>query len=123
MSYEVKDDEVAVIVKPVMDEDGNWTLELATGLAFGAVIDAPMPAAHAAFDAALSMAASLTFLADYPEFEEELVEYKQEMLKDIFPEQYAAAEREITDEEKEEVYSKKGNVYTLNAFTKTQGNA
>ena len=98
-------------------------MELATGLAFGAVIDAPMPAAHAAFEAALSMAASLTFLSDYPEFEEELVEYKQEMLKDIFPEQYAAAEKEISEEEKRDVYSKKGNVYTLNAFTKTQGNA
>lgn len=122
MSYKVKDDEVAVIIKPVMDEDGNWTLELATGLAFGAVIDAPMPAAHAAFDAALSMAASLTFLSEYPDFEEELVEYKQEMLKDIFPEQYAAAEKEISEEE-EDVYSKKGNVYTLNAFTKTQGSA
>jgi hypothetical protein len=123
MSYEVKDDEVAVIVKPVMDEEGKWTLELATGLAFGEISAAPMPAAHAAFEAALSMAASLTFLADYPEFEEELIEYKQEMLKDIFPEQYAAAEKEISDAEKEEVYSKKGNVYTLNAFTKTQGNA
>lgn len=123
MSYKVKDDEVAVIVKPVMDEDGNWTLELATGLAFGAISSAPMPAAHAAFEAALSMAASLTFLADYPEFEEELVEYKQEMLKDIFPDQYAAAEKELSDAEKEEVYSKKGNVYTLNAFTKTQGSA
>ena len=123
MSYKVKDDEVAVIVKPVMDEDGNWTLELATGLAFVEVINAPMPAAHAAFEAALSMAASLTFLTDYPEFGEELVEYKQEMLKDIFPEQYAAAEKELSDAEKEEVYSKKGNVYTLNAFTKTQGSA
>lgn len=123
MSYKIKDDEVAVIVKPVMDEDGNWTLELATGLAFGAISSAPMPAAHAAFDAALSMAASLTFLSEYPEFEEELVEYKQVMLKDIFPEQYAAAEREISEEEKKDLYSKKGNVYTLNAFTKTQGNA
>jgi len=123
MSYEVKDDEVAVIIKPVMDEEGNWTLELATGLAFGAVIDAPMPAAHAAFDAALSMAASLTFLSEYPDFEEELVEYKQAMLKDIFPKQYAAAEKEISEEEKRELYSKNGNVYTLNAFTKTQGNA
>lgn len=123
MSYEVKDDEVAVIIKPVMDEDGNWTLELATGLAFGAVINAPMPAAHAAFDAALSMAASLTFLSEYPDFEEELIAYKQEMLKDIFPKQYAAAEKEISEEEKREFYSKNGNVYTLNAFTKTKGNA
>lgn len=123
MSYEVKDDEVAVIIKPVMDEDGNWTLELATGLAFGAVINAPMPAAHAAFDAALSMAASLTFLSEYPDFEEELIAYKQEMLKDIFPKQYAAAEKEISEEEKREIYSKNGNVYTLNAFTKTKGNA
>ena len=123
MSYKVKDDEVAGIIKPEMDEDGNWTLELATGLAFGEVIDTPMPAAHAAFEAALSMAASLTFLSEYPEFEEELVEYKQEMLKDIFPEQYAAAEKELSDAEQEEVYSKKGNVYTLNAFTKTQGSA
>ena len=109
MSYKVKDDEVAVIVKPVMDEDGNWTLELATGLAFGEVINAPMPAARAAFEAALSMAASLTFLSDYPEFGEELVEYKQEKLKDIFPEQYAAAEKEISEEGKKEIYSKKGN--------------
>jgi len=45
------------------------------------------------------------------------------MLKDIFPEQYAAAEREVSEEEKKDLYSKKGNVYTLNAFTKTQGSA
>ena len=36
MSYEVNDDEVAIILRPVdADENGDWTGELSTGLVVG----------------------------------------------------------------------------------------
>ena len=119
--YRVKNDEVAIIIKPVIGSDGKWTYELKTGIAFGNRLDKyEDQAGHAMLDAAISMSAALAYIQDYPEFLEMLDEYKHDMLAEVFPEQYAEA---VAEQKAEEGYEKEDNVIRLNKWTKTQGNA
>jgi len=115
MGYELKDDEMAVVLKPVFK---NGYLEsFRTGLAIGNTAGENQEVGQVQMDAALSMAAVLMYCSDYPEFEEVLADYKSDLLKEIFPEQWAEAEREVTQEEGYR------NVIRLDAWTKTEGNA
>ena len=119
--YRVKNDEAAIIIKPVFDDKGNWTYELKTGITFGNELEKYTgEAGHAMLDAAISMAACLAYIQDYPEFLEMLDEYKHDMLAEVFPEQYAEA---VAEQKAEEGYEKEDNVIRLNKWTKTQGNA
>jgi len=118
--YTVQEDEVAIVIKPIFDKDGNWTFELKTGISFGAKLADHEEAGRAALNAAISMAACLPFMQDFPEIEDELDDYKHDMLSEIFPDAYKATLEEI---EEEEGYESEGNVIRLNRWTKTQGNA
>ena len=119
--YRVKNDEVAIIIKPVIDDNGKWTYELKTGIAFGNRLDKyDDQVGHAMLDAAISMSAALAYIQDYPEFLEMIDEYKHDMLAEVFPEQYAEA---VAEQKADEGYEKEDNVIRLNAWTKTQGNA
>jgi len=99
MMYTVQEDEVAIIIKPIFDDNGVWTYELKTGISFGNKLGDYDDAANAALNAAISMAACLPFIQDYPDFEDELMEYKESMLSEIFPDAYKAARKEIDEEE------------------------
>lgn len=119
--YTVKDDEVAVVIKPVLDNDGTWTYELKTGITFGNELEKYTgEAGHAMLDAAISMAAALAYIQDYPDILDMLDDYKHDMLAEIFPDQYAQA---MAEQEAEDGYEKEDNVIRLNRWTKTQGNA
>ena len=119
MTYRVKDDEVVILIKPILDDDGLWDWELKTGIFIGKELATVNEAAgRAALDAAVSMAAVLGFIKDYPDFVDELTEYKEDILQDMFPEQYAAAVRDTDDS-----YTTDDNVIRLNRWTKTEGNA
>jgi hypothetical protein len=120
MGYVVKDDEVAILLKPVYDEDGNWTFEIKTGMSMGSAVGNNEEAGRSLMLAAINMAASLAYLQMYPDFEEELEDLRHDMLAELFPEIYAQAMAEVNEEMK---YEKEGNVIKLNAWTKTQGNA
>lgn len=122
MGYELNDDEMAVVLKPMYDNDGNL-MSFRTGLALGASVGDSEIVGQLMMDAALNMAASLIYTQDYPEFEGVLDEYKAEMLQQMFPEKWAEAEAEVEAEERaaKEAYS--GNVVRLNAWTKTEGSA
>ena len=118
MGYKLGSDEVAVLVKPVLDEDGEWTMELKTGITFGS--DVKGVPGQAAVDAALTMAAALAFVQDNVDILDYLDEYKHDMLKELYPDQYAEA---VAEHEESQGYTKDGNVITLNAWTKTEGSA
>ena len=118
MAYKLNSDEVAVLVKPVLDENGEWTQELKTGITFGS--DVKGIPGQAAVDAALTMAAALAFVQDNVDIMDYLDEYKHDMLKELYPDQYAEA---LEEYEESQGYTKDGNVITLNAWTKTEGNA
>ena len=118
MGYEVKDGDVAVIISPELDEDGQWTGVLKTGLYFG---ESQNPLAmRSAMDYALTMAATTAVLEDYPELMEYFDDARHTILKEMFPKQYAESELEV---DKEMEYTKEGNVIKLTKWTKTMGEA
>ena len=115
---EIKDGEIAIIVSPEMDENNAWTGVLRTGLIFG---DHQNPMAmRAAMDTALTMAAVTNVLEDYPDLYDYFDDARHELLKEMFPQQYAESELEV-DQEMD--YEKDGNVIKLTKWTKTMGEA
>lgn len=122
MGYELNEDEMAVVIKPMYDDYGNL-ISFKTGLAIGSSVGKDEVIGKLMMDAALNMAASLVYTEEYPEFEDVLDEYKAEMLQQMFPEKWAEAEAEVEAEEQaaKEAYS--DNVVNLKWWTKTQGNA
>ena len=120
MGYVVKDDEVAILVKPVFDDEGNWTFEIKTGMTMGKHVGNDPKVGRAVMMAAINMSAALAYMQIYPDFEDELDDLRHEMLAELFPEMYAEALAEV---DKEMEYETDGNVIKLNAWTKTQGNA
>jgi len=118
MPYEVKPGEIAIVMKPVVDTDGDWTGDIHTGLIFGS--EKHIEAMRIELDMALTMASTARFLDDNPEFIELYDEYKHEALQEMFPEQY---EQTLQELEEEEGYTQEDNVIRLNKWTKTQGNA
>ena len=118
MSYELKDGDVAIIVSPETDEDGSWTGILKTGLVFG---EGQHPIAmRAAMDYALTMAAASEVLEEYPELIEYFDDARHELLKEMFPKQYAESQLAL---EEDMDYTTEGNVIKLTKWTKTLGEA
>ncbi len=122
MGYEVKGNEVAIIVAPQYDEDGSWNGVLTTGMIIGSKIQESL-AGSETINAALTMAAGLIYADMYPDFEDDIEDIKVGIVKDLFPDQYEQTIQELADEEDQKSYKKQGNVLSLNAWTKTKGNA
>ena len=118
MAYEVKDGDVAVVISPELDEDGQWTGVLKTGLVFGEY-QHPI-AMRNAMDYALTMAAAGEVLEDYPELMDYFDDARHRILKEMFPKQYAESELAISQEKE---YTTDGNVIKLTKWTKTMGEA
>ena len=118
MGHEIEDGEVAIVIKPELDENGEWDGALKTGLVFGGNKH-PM-AMRAAMDLAMTMAATTNVLDDYPELYDYFDDARVELVKQMFPKAYAETELEI---EKEMEYTKEGNVIKLTKWTKTLGEA
>tara|TARA_X000001036_G_scaffold402449_1_gene408258 strand:- start:489 stop:845 length:357 start_codon:yes stop_codon:yes gene_type:complete len=118
MGYELKDGDVAIIINPELDEQGDWTGILKTGMVFG---DGQHPLAmRSAMDYALTMAAASEVLEEYPELMEYFDDARHNLLKELFPKQYAESELAV---EEELDYTKEGNVIKLTKWTKTLGEA
>lgn len=118
MSHEIQDNEVAIIIKPDIDAEGNWTGELKTGLLF-ANSNNPI-ATRNAMDLALTMAASINVIEDFPDLYQYFEEARHELLKEMFPKAY---DDSVLAVEKELDYTKEGNVIKLTKWTKTLGEA
>ena len=116
--YELSTDEVAIIIKP--KEIKGDVVGVDVGLVIGKDVGRNEEVGRVAVMAAINMAASVAYLDTYPDFDEELSYFREELLKEMYPDFYAEALAEV---EKEEIYSREGNVIKLKAWTKTQGNA
>ena len=118
MGHEIEDGEVAIIIRPEVDEEGVWDGSLKTGLVFG---ESKNPLAmRAAMDLALTMAASTQVLDEYPDLLDYFDDARVEMIKEMFPKEYAESELEL---ENEMDYTTEGNVIKLTKWTKTMGEA
>jgi len=118
MAYEVKDGDIALVISPMLDEEGTWNGILKTGLVFG---ESQNPIAmRSAMDYALTMAAASEVLEDYPELMDYFDDARHRILKEMFPKQYAESELAV---EKDMDYETEGNVIKLTKWTKTLGEA
>jgi hypothetical protein len=110
MGHTLRDDELAIVIRPnnyEEDWNGDCSIELVSSA------DSPVPnvvMAHI-MNVATMMSAFLDVAAEYPDVYE-LVEEHRNYLMGLDEE----------EEEKLEV-TREGNVYTLNTWTKTKGNA
>ena len=71
-------------------------------------------------DLALTMAASTQVLDEYPDLLDYFDEARVDMIKEMFPKEYAESELEL---ENEMDYTTEGNVIKLTKWTKTMGEA
>ena len=118
MGHEIEDGEVAIIIKPEVDEEGEWNGSLKTGLVFG---ESQHPIAmRAAMDLALTMAASTNVIEDYPELFDYFEDARVELVREMFPKAYAESQLDL---EEEMDYTTDGNVIKLTKWTKTLGEA
>ena len=117
MAYEIKAGDIAIVLSPIV-EDGEWTGRIKTGMVFGSA--GSEDGMRAALDEALTMSAAQQFLELYPDAWEDFVELRGNIMQEMFPDQYAEAEKEHEEDRAVEV---EGNVYTLGRWTKTEGNA
>lgn len=117
MAYEIKPGDVAIILSP-LEEGGTWTGNITTSIAFGK--EHQVEAMRASMDLAITMAAAERFLEECPENIDIFDEIRAELVEELFPEQYAEAEKEL---EEDEVVQVEGNVYKLNRWSKTKGTA
>ena len=117
MAYEIKAGDVAIVLSPVVEE-GEWTGSIKTGMVFGSV--GSEDGMRAALDEALTMSAAQQFLELYPDAWDDFFEIRQDILQEMFPDQYAEAEEELKADKEVAV---EGNVYTLGRWTKTEGSA
>jgi hypothetical protein len=120
MTYCLNKNEIAIILRPNL-ETGEWKGEIGTGL----VVAEQTEDEHtsSALDMAISMVAFINLLEDDPLLMEDLVDYKLEVVKELFPSYYDLAIQEVDEEAKANSVEKKGNVYTINKWTKTEGSA
>jgi hypothetical protein len=77
-------------------------------------------ATRAAMDLALTMAATTNVLDDYPEIFDYYDEARVDLIKEMFPKEFAESELAI---ESDMDYTTDGNVIKLTKWTKTLGEA
>lgn len=115
MPMEIGDNEFAIIIRPLnFTEDGtDWSGDVATGLAMSSESTIPPSVAAHLVDIATLMSAFLDVVNDYPEIYEIVADRRDELMGFL----------EDEEERKRPTVSKDGNVYTLDIWTKTKGNA
>ena len=109
MAHTLRDDELAIVIRPnnyEEDWDGDCSIELVSSP------DNPVPnvvMAHI-MNVATMMSAFLDVAAENPDVYELVEEHRNYLMG-------------IEDEEEELEITREGNVYSLNKWTKTKGNA
>ena len=111
MPYELKDDELAIVIRPQNYED-EWTGDVAIQLAVSPENNVPDIVMAHIMNVATLMSAFLDVASEYPDVYE-LVEDHRNYMMGI----------DVDEEEESLDIQQDGNVYTLNRWTKTKGNA
>lgn len=121
MSYTVKDNEIALIIRP--EEPEGTSVAINTGMIVGKAVHSLGPVGGACIDLALTMSAAVLAVEDDEDLLDFLDDIKVQLVKDMFPEQYDKVMQDMDEREEENTIVKNGNVLTLNKWTKTEGNA
>ena len=114
MGYEIRDDEIAIVISPIdYDKPDKWRGDSNVSIAISPDHDLPDSVINGIVEIATMMSAFLDLSNEQP--------YLYDMVKEHRDYLMALDAGEI--EEEKPVVIKKGNVYTLNKWTKTKGNA
>lgn len=115
MPLELADDEFAIVIKPLdyTGDGSDWQGDVSTGLGMSTECTIPPSIAAYLVDIATLMSAFLDVINEYPDIYEIVADRRDELMGFL----------EEEDERKRPSVSKDGNVYTLDIWTKTKGNA
>lgn len=118
MPYELDDDEFAIIIRPINweEEDGtDWDGDCETAIGMSETCILPPYISQHVMDIATMMSTFLDVAADHPEIFA-LVQQRRDKLLEIYAE-------DLPEQVKRPTVEKDGNVYTLDIWTKTKGEA
>jgi len=119
MPYELGDDEIAFIMKPLsFDADGEWTGRLATGVAVGDNITLSEDTIKDVVALATLISSFLDVVEDDDYIRNKVTEHRDQLLEEHLS-------NYMSEEEPEPVYEtdQGSNVIRLTRNTKTKGNA
>jgi len=120
VAYELADDEVALILRPIsFNADGEWSGLVSTGLAMGPEQSIDRTIVAELIKCATFLSAFLDIAHEFPDIMEIVEERRNEMIK-IF-EQDAEEQRNGLPEV--EIETSGGNVIKFGPLTKTKGSA
>tara|TARA_S200002703_G_scaffold101100_2_gene87616 strand:+ start:788 stop:1201 length:414 start_codon:yes stop_codon:yes gene_type:complete len=120
VAYELADDEVALILRPIsFNADGEWSGLVSTGLAMGPEQSIDRTIVAELIKCATFLSAFLDIAHEFPDIMEIVEERRDEMIK-IF-EQDAEEQRNGLPEV--EIETSGGNVIKFGPLTKTKGSA
>ena len=111
MGHDLDDDEIAIVISPVNYKGTNkWKGETNVSIAISPEHNLPEPIINGIVDVATMMSAFLDLSNEQPYLYALVKEHRDYLI--------------AMDEEKEKpIVTKEGNVYRLNKWTKTKGNA
>lgn len=121
MPYEVKDDEFALIVKPLMRSPTDWTGEVKMGMTFNPDSTLPVEVQMSVVNIVTVLSVVMDYCKDNPDILDELIGLRNEFFADQFSD--AEEDEEPANENNAPKYRKSGNLIQLDVFTKTEGNA
>tara|TARA_B100001094_G_scaffold323814_1_gene375340 strand:+ start:393 stop:728 length:336 start_codon:yes stop_codon:yes gene_type:complete len=111
MGHDLRDDEIAIVISPVGYEvPSEWQGDINVGLVISPDNEIPEDIMTRVIGIATLMSAFLDVASDNPEIHDIVEEHRNYLMK-------------LDEEEEKPVVSKDGNVYTLDIWTKTKGNA
>ena len=118
MPYELDDNEFAIIIRPInwSEEDGtDWEGDCETAIGMSDTSTLPYFIAQHVMDIATMMSTFLDVAADHPEIFA-LVQQRRDKLLELYGD-------DVPEQVKRPTVEKDGNVYTLDIWTKTKGEA
>jgi hypothetical protein len=112
MVFQLDDDEVALVIKPLYEANGEWEGDVATGVAMNESISLDLNIQRGMVNIITLMTSFLSYSDDKEELVDEVIKWREKLFAELDESPFAEYE---TD--------KDSNVITLTKFTKTKGNA
>jgi len=111
MGHDLDDDEIAIVISPVgYDDPDKWKGDTNVSIAISPEHNLPEPIINGIVDVATMMSAFLDIANEHPDIYELVRDHRNYLIT-------------LDEEDEKPVVTKEGNVYTLNKWTKTKGNA
>ena len=112
MRYELEDDEVALVIKPMYEANCECEGDVATGVAMNETISLDINIQRGLVNIITLMTSFLSYSDDKEELVDEVLKWRDKLFEDLDESPFAEYE---TD--------KDSNIITLTKFTKTKGSA